>query len=258
MHYMETRKVLFELKLNYLFRFKQLSYHPVIFDNHPLTHPTSVFPLTGNIGQIIALQCLKTLRILLIGNLHLYWRPETSFVKLRQTFIMLHTLKEIQSILYPSCPIFVIGDFNTTPEEPPYGLITTHSITDIQTENLNTSFRIKSWEDMTESLNTIEGELNVENLIKFTLQLPRLKSVYGEYGLNYELRDGVMTREPIFTSFSLWRGTIDYIFHSLDDKNVIHSSDLLSIPLSKDLGDGLPNDKYGSDHVCLMALIKIE
>ncbi len=73
-------------------RFQPLEYKGIAFDGHELTHPTMIYPQTNNYAQIVRLKHKDSRSELLVSNTHLYWRPEASFVKLRQVFVLMKEL----------------------------------------------------------------------------------------------------------------------------------------------------------------------
>ncbi|KAG2379555.1 hypothetical protein C9374_006672 [Naegleria lovaniensis] len=79
---------------------------------------------SGNIAQVFALRSKEFLNEgLLITNTHLYWRPESNYVRLRQLMLMIrHTLKIFKK--YKDFAIISCGDFNATPASFPYKLMT--------------------------------------------------------------------------------------------------------------------------------------
>jgi hypothetical protein len=88
--------------LDSLGRFKRLDAQCLSFDDHPLTHPTEIFPVTDNIGQILTLQFKNSsmTKKLVITNCLLFWRPTAHFVRLRQAWVLYkEALKVNQDIL---------------------------------------------------------------------------------------------------------------------------------------------------------------
>ncbi len=69
-----------------MFRFEQLHAQCLCFDDHPLTHPTDIYPVTDNIAQILKLKFQNS--TLVITNCHLFWRPTAHFVRLRQAWVL--------------------------------------------------------------------------------------------------------------------------------------------------------------------------
>jgi hypothetical protein len=64
-----------------------LGYKSIFYDSHPLCSPTRITPVTNNIAQLVSLDF--GFQTLVIGNTHLYWRPEATYEKLRQLYILL-------------------------------------------------------------------------------------------------------------------------------------------------------------------------
>ncbi|KAJ1788003.1 RNA exonuclease ngl2 [Coemansia sp. RSA 2399] len=79
-----------------------------------------------------------------------------------------------------------------------------------------------------------------------------LRSCYGTYAdLDSSYRTEQWQGEPIFTNYTEWKGTLDYIFFAPDSG--ISLREVLSLPEEKHLKPGLPNDAFPSDHISLIA-----
>ena len=78
--------------------------------------------------------------------------------------------------------------------------------------------------------------------------------------------DPVWDGEPSFTNYSVWKGTLDYIF-CVDDggsdgvgtrrQTAAQVSSVLDIPKAEFLEPGIPNPNFGSDHLALMASVDL-
>jgi len=85
--------------------------------------------------------------------------------------------------------------------------------------------------------------------------LPALRSVYGTYQQAFTTADSCeWNGEPSYTSYAKWHGTIDYIFQVEGDTQ-LKTVGILEIPPEAYIQKlvSLPNDLYGSDHVCIQA-----
>ncbi|KAI9505109.1 RNA exonuclease ngl2 [Coemansia spiralis] len=60
---------------------------------------------------------------IIISNTHLFWVPGACYERLQQQIAMLRGLKSIQQ-KYPGFPVISCGDFNTTPDDAGYDLLT--------------------------------------------------------------------------------------------------------------------------------------
>lgn len=106
----------------------------------------------------------------------------------------------------------------------------------------------------------LPDELNVEDLVSSMLTLPLMQSAYSCYqSLDGNHLTSEWTGEPAYTTTGTWSGTVDYImYHSSNTYDTtIELQSVLSIPKMSDLGDGIPNNDYGSDHMSIMATFSI-
>ncbi|KAF0977909.1 hypothetical protein FDP41_003231 [Naegleria fowleri] len=91
---------------------------------------------SGNITLLAVLQCVanestKDRRGIILSNTHLYWRPESNAVRVRQELILLHEMNELFKEFNDSSEnvfeLVLTGDFNTSPNDLPYILLTTRN-----------------------------------------------------------------------------------------------------------------------------------
>lgn len=76
--------------------FTKMQYVEIDYDTYKTTSPTQV---TGNIAQCIALKHNASDAGLVIGNTHLYWRPQSFYERLRQSSIYIQTTQVILASL---------------------------------------------------------------------------------------------------------------------------------------------------------------
>lgn len=96
------------------------------------------------------------------------------------------------------------------------------------------------------------------------ISYPPLYSLYSNYesmlGDRYEVaneRGRLWNGEPSFTTFAQWKGTLDYIFVvQAETGPKLVGSELKLLPLAADLLPSIPNEKFGSDHVMLRAIVE--
>ncbi|KAJ2964133.1 hypothetical protein NQZ79_g991 [Umbelopsis isabellina] len=238
--------------------------HEIDYDTYKTTSPTQV---TGNIAQCIALKHNASDAGLVIGNTHLYWRPQSFYERLRQSSIYIQTTQVILASLRCShsninWSYILAGDLNTTPTDPTYPSVIGKPLTNVQESWLEWSRReIMEDEEIPDNIETAAAppkptDIDNNRLVptkKFLESIrnyPALKSVYSEYGKIDEY-DVQIYGEPKFTHYgTFFKGTLDYIFISVDTK--LECKELLRLPNEKDMEPGLPNGLFGSDHVPLM------
>lgn len=200
----------------------------------------------NNIAQIMALKFKDSDQGIVVANTHLYYHPKWHYIRLLQCAYL---LKELQSF-EPKYPFIACGDFNTCPDNIPYiflvkreeSLKYLHDITNIYFE-------------VEDKKAELEHRLKVVNEL-LQSNLPHLQSVYKDYQRlvpcthkNCKLWDG----EPPYTVYTtIFQGLLDYIFIEKETKLI--PTKILEIPNEKELSKqtGIPNDKFSSDHVCIM------
>ena len=89
-------------------------------------------------------------------------------------------------------------------------------------------------------------------------ELPAGKSLYSRYQA-LKSGDDKATGEPPFTCYNDWAGTIDYIFQFAGEDQVT-LQELLDLPEESECKKetGLPNEQFSSDHLCLMARLRLK
>ncbi|KAJ1668321.1 RNA exonuclease ngl2 [Coemansia sp. RSA 1813] len=246
----------------------------------------------------------------IISNTHLYWLPGGCYERLQQQIVLLRGVKAMQQ-KYPGFPVISCGDFNTTPDDAGYDLLTKPrpvELNEWQLDNLlprtledddhaedddpdnkddktvpkgvfggsnNAEPLPKSYADITASPFDEEGarikrikleeqerkleeqmKVDTERVRKLVSTIQRdyepLKSCYSTYtDLDSAYRTEQWQGEPIFTNYTDWKGTLDYIFFT--SGSGISLREVLSLPEEKRMKPGLPNDTFPSDHVSLIA-----
>jgi len=239
---------------------------------------------------------------LIISNHHLYWKPQAKYEKLRQIYVLMNNIYSLKNeietenaIEYDDIcnkinkienkiekkklnkwPVLMCGDYNTSPDQPLYKLITKHELTKEECEELEPI--------IAEGAELTSNPLPASYLIKKIKEFPIGKSSYASYRdndsshtINPNWKDGkeYFKGEPTYTTYCAWKGTLDYVF-LMDDNEFKYSEDTndnkfdasfqptyltvaknLNIPKSDLLEPGLPNLSYPSDHICLMNEIEI-
>lgn len=189
-----------------------------------------------NIAQAVVLEALtprssaptRMRQLICVVNTHLYSNHQRSDVKLWQTLTLISEIE--QYIVSRDIPLLLCGDFNSEPSSAVYEFLSDGAINQHHPE--------------------VEESDNLHIL-------PDLHNIGHSLNLNSVMK-GVLGSEPTFSNFTaLFRGTLDYIWHSPRLRVLaVHG-----VPDEKDLcrdgEEGLPSCNYPSDHImlcCDMAL----
>jgi mRNA deadenylase 3'-5' endonuclease subunit Ccr4 len=254
--------------------FKLVDMHPVLFDTSSLNVPPSTD--TRSAGLVCRLECIASHRHhgsnmdshgVVVSSHHLFWPPAAHYEKLRQSLVMLHEVVQLNTERWP---MVMCGDFNTCPNDPPYALLTGQVLPDHLRDQLHhvpaDHFKKKKAVDaLVEGLQGIDVQefpthlMPVHDLVDLVGTYPRCKSVYADYDtLHPEMLAERWPGEPAYTNYTVWKGTLDYIFMVEQDTSKgryggIELERVLKLPPPSALQPGLPNEVYGSDHLCIMA-----
>ncbi|KAJ2795156.1 RNA exonuclease ngl2 [Coemansia furcata] len=226
---------------------------------------------------------------IIVSNTHLYWRPGACYERLQQQIAMLAAQREMQE-KYPGFPVISCGDFNTTPDDAGYALLTKArpvSLNEWQLDNLlpttmtdeedessaettisyaamatagtssesddtSTKRRRLEEEEKQAELDFARDQERVQRLLRL-IQADNspLRSCYSTYAdLDASYRTEQWVGEPIYTNYAKWKGTLDYIFYRPGQGLDVH--DIMSLPAEGRLKPGLPNERFASDHVSLL------
>lgn len=164
--------------------------------------------------------------ILVIGNTHLYFHPDADHIRLLQAFYALTLLQqtaENYKKLNPndSISVMLCGDFNSTPIDGVYELVTKKNI----------PVDHKDWQS------------NKEQIIENT-----------SLSLNIDLASACGT--PEYTNFTVeFADCLDYIFY---DTNKLKVTQIIPMPKKEELSlhDAIPSVVFPSDHVAIGANLK--
>ncbi|KAI9475600.1 MAG: Endonuclease/exonuclease/phosphatase [Benjaminiella poitrasii] len=245
-------------------KFVEMDYELIDYNTDPTCPPSY---LTGNIAQILALKTTANNSVgFVVGNTHLYWRPTSNYERFRQTLIYLKRFLAFKSNLNrihqgdSKWVSLLLGDFNTTPDDPAYGILTTNKLTKEQIEDLNVSRTYrkpeeKEEEDENDSALSIPVD-TVDQLLEKYNHLQQWKSIYSCYGtVNPNKEEQGLFGEPKITNYTIYfKGILDYMFIEKDEALCIKQ--ILMPPKENDLKPSLPNKNFGSDHLCLVADIE--
>ncbi|GJQ09575.1 hypothetical protein GpartN1_g1366.t1 [Galdieria partita] len=179
--------------------------------------------MKGNIALVTILDFLDGSGSLCIVNIHVYWDPEQTDVKLFQVNVLMEELEAYLSQIEPYTPLIIGGDFNSTPDSTIYELMSTGTVSgereDIQRDPLGLIAQMR-----------LRHELN-------------LQSAYSVRG-----------NEPKYTNYTdNFVGVLDYIWYTPSQLAV---AALLEVPSEADIVSpsepSLPNHFWSSDHIALM------
>lgn len=252
----------------------------VVNYNDEEVDPTLPFFMTHNVAQLVRLQHLPTQTPFVVTNTHLFWRPHYNYLRLRQVHQLLRAVNQLPE---DSGHVIVCGDFNVTPNDALYEILTkgqlsegqarddlfepchplhTDSGSDSEDESVasgSTGKRIKTTESILGRSQQHDDALaRINDLLQvFDLSKHPLTSAYGTY-LQLDPRHSrreyhpSWCMEPPFTNYSTWTGTLDYILHTTRTNNYMLRVDrVLAIPTTQEVTvqTALPNDFFGSDHL---------
>ncbi|KAI8618199.1 Endonuclease/exonuclease/phosphatase [Chytriomyces sp. MP71] len=272
--------------------FSMLGQKDIHFDDHPLTHPTPITPITGNIGVVVALKYLPQGAMdlfdfgVIVSNHHLFWWPKAKYEKLRQVYVLLEEVESFrkQALMgWERWPHAMCGDFNTTPSDALYRVLTSSSplspdliaslepvpLTKPQKGVPSTGGSKPSSNDTTPCISdsvfsaiTPTAFPSVPFLLDSIARKGPFHSAYSLYRTHDPAHPDISTvthpwdGEPSYTSVDEWRGTLDYLM--VKRGGVLRALRVLKIPDPRWLEPGLPNLRFPSDHVPLMAEMGVE
>ena len=221
--------------------------------------------VTGNRGIINV--CIKDKlvknKIINLYCVHFPWRPIFEYQKARIMGLIFDLIlrKKIPNVI-------IAGDFNSVPNSTVLRMIYYQDWEAEMTQNkeyIGNFIHNKKEKDLIqETLDKMDKRENFEKMINYLMKLSKeiwdgykLRSAYDSY--RNEVRSekfGFLRNHPKYTNYTnKFIDTIDYIFYS---KSLINLK-ILKIPdVEKDRSDKkenlfLPNDKYPSDHLKLVA-----
>ncbi|KAF7728846.1 hypothetical protein EC973_005472 [Apophysomyces ossiformis] len=221
-------------------KFERAEYATLDYDSDTLAPATQQ---TGNIAQLIGLRFVDLPKGLVIGNTHLYWRPQSFYERMRQTAIYMRRLDEFKSKLgsvqdgrqWSSLLIggMYLSDFNTAPIDATYAAIQQNPLTAAQLETLHLSRRSFGGEESNPDETGCVGDseetslMSVSDLMELFTEGKKWRSVYSQYSDVGKAASDVYG-EPKFTHYAaMYCGTLDYIFADSDKHQVL---ELLEMP----------------------------
>ncbi|KAJ2083140.1 RNA exonuclease ngl2 [Coemansia sp. RSA 988] len=264
---------------------------------------------TDNVAQIIVLRFLRDSDLasgvpgVIVSNTHLFWKPNACYERLQQQLLITRALNVIRHE-YRKYPIISCGDYNTTPDDAGYALLTSPRPVKLNEEQLDNLLPRSPYVDSSSSEHEIENnetpqasamsysemaatgttaETDISLHKRHMLELEERKaeeqlkrdiervgrlvaavqneqqpftSCYATYAdLDPSYRTDQWQGEPIYTNYTNWKGTLDYILFTSGSCLSLRS--VLSLPSETQLKPGLPNDIFPSDHISLVAQFDI-
>ncbi|KAI3454902.1 hypothetical protein Pfo_011565 [Paulownia fortunei] len=234
------------------------------------------FGLRNNVAQLCVLKmnqdlpsadatalspCAITSRSLLVGNIHVLYNPKRGDIKLGQMRIFLEKAYEL-SQEWGCIPVVITGDLNSLPQSAMYQFLASSKLHIQQHDRRQISGQIFPCEyaESQSRRNHLTRHLmnrwtDEEIMLATGSRLSQLRhhlklcSAYAEVPGSSKVRDKI--GEPLATSYhSLFTGTVDYIWHTLD---LVPVKVLETLPMrSLKKTGGLPSKKWGSDHLAVV------
>ncbi|KAI8978627.1 Endonuclease/exonuclease/phosphatase [Pilobolus umbonatus] len=247
----------------------------VDYNTDPLCSPSI---MTGNVAQLVALKYKNSKQGFIIGNTHLYWKPSSNYERFRQTLIYTRRLLEFKQKMVTiekdiQWDALLLGDYNTTPDDPVYGILVDGSLSKSQIQDLNESrsFTVAHQEEEEEEEEDDKDNkeadakplISLNKLDTVDVMMSKFKdhvvwdSIYRNIGKMTKDEDKVgMFGEPKFSNYTkAFKGLLDYMFIMKGSKLRIKT--LLMPPDEEDMKPTLPNRNFGSDHICLVTDIEV-
>lgn len=243
--------------------YRRNKFNFVDFDTIDYDADTSCPPsrLTGNVGQLLALEFVDNPKLcIIVGNTHLYWRPSANYERLRQAIIFSNRMLDFKAKLSGEkewTPL-LFGDFNTSPHEPVYPLLTKNSLDEAQIGALDKSLSLRFLEDDDDIKSSIPDATpySATDLLK-KYKTCQWHSIYSDYQQVNPCKDEEgACGEPKFTNYTVaHKGPLDYMFIEKDSQ--ISVKRMLTMPKEDLVKPSLPNQNFGSDHLCLAVDIEL-
>ena len=231
--------------------------------------------LMDGVGIICSLKALNSTnnKSLILGNTHLFWKPNHESVRLRQLQLFVKQIdkfKEENSDNDDS--VIIVGDMNSKPDASVTKVLLGENVplplcktpiggktrfgADLMLEEIEKNSMMKKQQE--------DGNNNINNeIVSLSNNLKGLRSVFGIYKklcpedqLN-DSGDQQVSLHPSFTTYSYgFAGCIDWMFCSTNLKTTA----LWQLPNEKEckIHIALPNSHFPSDHLPLCAKLKFK
>ncbi|KAI8820729.1 Endonuclease/exonuclease/phosphatase [Fimicolochytrium jonesii] len=214
----------------------------LFYDTSPLTHPTTLTPLTNNIAQLLALKLHRPaggVGGILLSNTHLFWKPFFRYERSRQGWVLMDAVERFRRELVGAggkWPGFVCGDFNTLPNDGLYRALTKQPLTvqqiaDLEPLTTSSPPPANPAPVSPPSPTSPPSDPTPSQILTNLSHLPTLHSAYSTYRAIHPTHPGyspvlspdaantadhasaqVEWDEPPYTNYAAWKGTLDYIF----------------------------------------------
>lgn len=181
--------------------------------------------IKGNIGQIIVLDEVDGSGCTVVVNTHIFWDPEKSEVKVFQIDALLNEIELVLARLGGKVAVIFAGDLNSPPDSAVYELVSTGGLT----PNLHS--------ELGGDVYGILDSCRLSHNLQF-------RSSYSDMGY-----------EPPYTNYTAdFIGTLDYVWYSEDTVVCVA---IMEVPDETDVLidglEGMPNTRWSSDHIALLA-----
>lgn len=183
------------------------------------------------VAIVARLQYVSTQKQVIAVCTHISANFNAPHVQLAQVQIMLQQVQNyVTSKNLHHVPIVICGDYNSTPSSEVYEYATLGKVSAQKHRDLQLKARSESMQQLPLPLNHV---------------IP-LQSSYAQ----------VLGQEPKMTNCTVnFSGTLDFTFYT---KNLLEAVAVLDIPSEETLfkEQGLPNSRFGSDHIPIVTLFK--
>jgi len=242
------RKSRFELIKKYEVEFNKAAVTTANHFREPMRNVALQRLSKDNVAIIVVLESKDQILsreqpLVCVANTHIHSVPENSDIKIWQVHTLLKGLEKIAAST--KIPIIVAGDFNSEPGSAAHTLMVTQRIDGRHPETSNDPAQFL------QPLLPVQHSLPLLSAYSAFLTAPSSKD---HPKLNQQkARMNPRTREPLFTNYTkTYQGTLDYIFYT---PALLTPTALLELPSEDeaDIDNGIPNARYSSDHICIMA-----
>jgi len=252
-------------------RFSRLAYSDIAYNE--LFHTAD--KLDGdefnrdNVGQILALKEEASQRGFIVTNTHLYWNYRYNYPRLLQALMLLTKIVDFNTSF--KFPVILCGDWNITPDSAVYRVLTGGTLADVDISQFdfpaNMSANVNPAEDVPvenpvyhTDFNQRRQEYIRNELFEKILKLPYLESTHKDYCMLAKCAPPCPgSNEAPYTNITEgWEGTLDFIFtlktRGSEEAFTLLPTKIMELPPHDLLvcHKGLPDDRFSSDHVCLM------
>ncbi|GMH23352.1 hypothetical protein Nepgr_025195 [Nepenthes gracilis] len=230
------------------------------------------FGLRNNVAQFCVLQmssnqlisdtkskskAARSSRSMVVGNIHVLFNPNRGDIKLGQIRLFLERAHKLAEE-WGKIPVVLAGDLNSVPQSAVYQFMSSAEL-DLSRHDrkrisgqMDIPLKSSIFQSQQEGFPRWNGEelklATGDEHVTCLLHYLKLCSAYPGVPGNLRTRDSM--GEPLATScHSKFMGTVDYIWHT-EELIPVRVLDTLPVNVLRKMG-GLPNKKWGSDHLAL-------